>query len=98
MLVYAELPSYGAWEFIDIPYRYILTYVTVSVFYLESPWRVYCHRLGVSLRETLCLSKRVSVLSNILKRTKSYPLTVDSLQNPRILTKAFVIFIVCYTS
>ena len=28
-------------------------------------------------------------IKNILKRTKSFPLTVDSLQNPRILSKAF---------
>ena len=31
MLVYVELPSYGGWEFVDIPDRYV--YVTVSVFY-----------------------------------------------------------------
>ena len=37
-------------------------------------------------------------IKNILKRTKSFPFTVDSLQNPRILSKAFVILIVCYSS
>ena len=29
-------------------------------------------------------------IKNILKRTESFPLTVDSLQNPRIILKAFV--------
>ena len=29
-------------------------------------------------------------VKNILKRTESFPLTVDSLQNPRIISEAFV--------
>ena len=29
-------------------------------------------------------------IKNILKRIESFPLTVDSLQNPRIILKAFV--------
>ena len=98
-MVYAELPSYGAWESVDIPDRYVFD--ICNCIYL-----LFCNLLGeftvivfgVSLRETLRLSKRVSVLSNILKRTKSFPLTVDSLQNPRISSKALVILIVCYTS
>ena len=92
MLVYVELPSYGAWEFVDIPDRYVFDICNCicllfcdllgefTVIVLESVLEKPCARVNVSV----CYQKK------ILKRTESFPLTVDSLQNPRILFKAFV--------
>ena len=91
MLVYVEMPSYGAWEFVDIPDRYVFDICNCicllfcdllgefTVIVLESVLEKTCARVNVSV----CYQK------NILKRTESFPLTVDSLQNPRILFKAF---------
>ena len=81
------------------PIDMYLTYVTVSVFYfaisleslLSSTWSQYKRN---PVPEQMCQR----AIKNILKRTKSFPLTVDSLQNPRILSKAFVTLIVCYSS
>lgn len=35
------------------------------IFYMSDFVIFYCHRLGVSLRDTLCLNERVSVMSKI---------------------------------
>ena len=91
MLVYLELPSYGAWEFVDIPDRYVFDICNCICL-------LFCDLLGEftvivleSVLEKPCAWVNVSVCyQNILKRTESFPLTVDSLQNPRIISEAFV--------
>ena len=55
------------------PIDMYLTCVTVSVFYLQSPWRVFCDGLGGGLKVTQRLSCRVCVLQNVFHCTKSLP-------------------------
>ena len=53
------------------PIDMYLTCVTVSVFYSQSPWRVFCHWFGGGLKVTQLLSCRVCVLQNVFHYTKS---------------------------
>ena len=78
-------------NFLIFPIDIYLIYVTVSIFYfaisleslLSSTWSQYKRN---PVPEQMCQR----AIKNILKRTESFPLTVDSLQNPRIILKAFV--------
>ena len=89
MLVYAGLSSYGAWEFVDIPDQYVFDKCgCICLLFCNHFGEFSVIVLAVSLKVTLRLSKRVSVLPNIFKRTKSFPVDRGFVIEPKNIVKS----------
>ena len=89
MLVYAGLSSYGAWEFVDIPDQYVFDKCgCICLLFCNHFGEFSVIVLAVSLKVTLRLSKRVSVLPNIFKGTKSFPVDRGFIIEPKNIVKS----------
>ena len=99
MLVYVELFSYGAWEFVDIPDRYVFD--ICNCIYL-----LFCNLLGEFtvivlelVLEKPCAWANVSVCyQKYIKTYKKFPVDRGFVTEPKNIVKSIRLLIVCYSS
>ena len=99
MLVYVELPSYGAWEFVDIPDRYVFDICNCICL-------LFCNLLGEftvivleSVLEKPCAWANVSVCyQKYIKTYRKLPVDRGFVTEPKNNIKSICLLIVCYLS
>ena len=94
-----EMPSYGAWEFVDIPDRYVFDICNcicllfcnllgeITVIVLESVLEKPCARVNVSV----CYQKYI-------KTYRKFPVGRGFVTGPKNIIKSICLLIVCYLS